>query len=226
MSEQPPPFTESEIVERIRAIDVQAPAELHERVRALVSDGAGVRGRRPAALRWGLVGVPAACALALALVLVLVTSGGTSAPTLEQAVALTLRPATMPAPAESAHDRTQLEASVDGVAFPYWEESFGWRATGARSDRLDGRAVTTVFYAGRGRRWIGYAIVAGTPAPAVSGGAIVRRRGTPYRLLREHGALVVTWLRDGRLCVLAGHGVGTATLLSLASWHGRGTIAS
>jgi len=32
------------------------------------------------------------------------------------------------------------------------------------------------------------------------------------------GAPVVTWLRDGHLCVVSGHGVSGATLLRLASW--------
>jgi hypothetical protein len=223
MSERPP-HTESELVELVRSIDVQAPADLHRRVEALARERSGERRRRPA-IRWGLAaGVPALCALVLALVLS--SSGGGSTLTLSRTVALTLRPATMRAPAENAHDGTQLAASVDGISFPYWEDSFGWRATGARVDRVDGRTVTTVFYANRERRWIGYAIVAGAPAPRVSGGVVVYRRGTPYRFLVEHGAQVVTWLRDGRLCVVAGHGVSAATLLSLASWHGGGTIAS
>jgi hypothetical protein len=160
-------------------------------------------------------------------VLVLALSGGASAKlTLGKTVALTLRPTTMPAPAESPHNGTELQAKVDNVSFPYWEESFGWRSTGARTDRLDGRIVTTVDYAGSHGQWIGYAIVAGTPAPHVDGGVIMRRDGTPYRFLFSHGARVVTWLRDGRLCVVASHGVSTATLLSLASWHGHGTMAS
>jgi hypothetical protein len=223
MSERAPQ-TESELVELVRSIDVQAPADLHRRVETLVQERSGVRRRRPRAIRWGLAGVPVLCALVL--VLVLGSSGGGSTLTLERTVALTLRPATTRAPVESAHDGAQLAADVDGIPFPYWEESFGWRATGARVDRVDGRAVTTVFYANREGRWIGYAIVAGTPAPGVSGGVIMYRRGTPYRFLVEHGAHVVTWLRDGHLCVVAGHGVSTATLLSLASWHGGGTIAS
>ena len=54
--------------------------------------------------------------------------------------------------------------------------------------------------------------------PALSGGAVAWRKGVPYRLLTEHGAQVVTWLRDGRLCVVSGRGVDSATLLQLASW--------
>ena len=141
-------------------------------------------------------------------------------------MALTLRPPTMPAPVENPRNGNQLQAKVDDVAFPYWEESFGWRSTGARVDHLDGRTVTTVDYAGAHGQWIGYAIVAGTPAPNVGGGVIMHRGGTPYRFLSARGARVVTWLRNGRLCVVAGHGVSTSTLLALASWHGQGTMAS
>jgi hypothetical protein len=81
--------------------------------------------------------------------------------------------------------------------------------------------ITTVFYAdGRGRR-IGYAIVAGSPAPRISGGVVRWRNGTPYRLETQSGAPVVTWLRSGHLCVVSGRGVSSATLLRLASWNER-----
>jgi hypothetical protein len=86
--------------------------------------------------------------------------------------------------------------------------------------------VTTVFYAdARGRR-IGYAIVAGTPAPRSDGGVIAWREKTPYRLLTVNGAAVVSWSRDGHLCVVSGRGVSTATLLRLASWGDGGSIAT
>jgi hypothetical protein len=112
-----------------------------------------------------------------------------------------------------------LTAAVDGVAFPYWEDALGWRATGARTDAVGGRAITTVFYANRAGSQIGYAIVGGLPAPHTSGGAVVQLGPTQYRLLRVNGETVVTWQRDGRMCVLAGRGVAPATLLHLASWQ-------
>jgi hypothetical protein len=115
--------------------------------------------------------------------------------------------------------------AVDGVAFPYWGDRFGWRASGARVDHIDGRTVTTVFYTdARGRR-VGYAIVAGTPAPVASGGRVVWREGTPFRVTRENGAPIVTWVRDGHLCVVSGEGMGGATLLRLASWDDGGVAA-
>ncbi len=128
----------------------------------------------------------------------------------------------MAAPVENNAHPGQLAAAVDGVAFPYLEERFGWRSTGARTDRLGGRTVTTVFYADRDGGRIGYAIVSGTPAPAASGGTISHRDGVSYRLLQMHGAPVVTWQRDGRLCVLSGKGVSDTTLLALAAWSDDG----
>lgn len=222
MSEQLPP-NESEIVELVRSIDVRAPQELHERIEALVSDRAPSPRRRATPLRLGFAGALALAALA-ALVVGL-SAGGGSALTLHTAVALTLRPATAPAPTQNPHHPTQLAANVEGVAFPYWEDRFGWRSTGARTDHVDGHTVTTVFYA-RGRdQWIGYAIVAGK-APSVGGGIVTERGGTPYRLLTEGGTRVVVWPRDGHLCVVTGHGVSDATLMALASWRSSGTITS
>jgi hypothetical protein len=39
-----------------------------------------------------------------------------------------------------------------------------------------------------------------------------------YRVLAHDGATVVTWRRDGHLCVVAGRGVSARTLIGLASW--------
>jgi len=125
-------------------------------------------------------------------------------------------PATMAAPPENPTRQDELTRSVDGVAFPYWEDSHGWRSTGARIDRISGRWVTTVFYANsRGQR-IGYAIVAGAPAPKLSGGALIWRSDRPYRLLAEKGVQLVAWNRDGHLCILGARGVSSAELLRLA----------
>jgi len=231
-----PPRTESELVELVRSADVRAPEALHTRVESLIADHRSARGRgfsgapgaraRPFASR-KLAGAIAAAAAAGAIVAAL--TGGQDASrtlSLSQAFALTLRPATVAAPRESHTRREQLAAAVDGIAFPYWGGGLGWRSTGARTDRVGGRAVTTVFYANsRGQR-IGYAIVAGLPAPSATGGTISWRGGVPYRLLREHGVSVVTWQRNGRLCVLSGRSVRGATLLRLASWDDGRAIAS
>jgi hypothetical protein len=221
-----PPQTESEIVELVRSIDVRAPEQLHRRIEAMVAEQAPARRRVAPPFRLGLAGALAAAAVVVALVLALSGGGSGSTLTLHTAVALTQRATTMPAPAQSSRNGAQLAADVEGVAFPYWDDRFGWRSTGERTDRVDGRAVTTVFYAGSHGQWIGYAIVAGTPAPHVGGGVVSMLGGTPYRLTVEDGANVVTWQRKGRLCVVTGRGVSGATLLSLASWHGVGASSA
>ncbi len=153
------------------------------------------------------------------------TGTGGGGLTLRQASALTLDRATLPAPTESTSRQAQLNASVDGISFPYWTKRFGWRASGARIDRVAGHAVRTVFYLDSAGQRIGYAIVAGTPAPGISSGAAHWREGTAYRLSEEHGAKVITWLRDGHLCVVSGRGVSATTLLALAGWDDHDQVS-
>jgi hypothetical protein len=233
MSEQPS-HTESELVERLRSIDVRAPDELHRKVQALIDESERTRRRprawrrigsvgAPASLRLKLGGAAAALAVIVAVLVASLSGGGSSAMNMREAAALTLRSATMAAPAVSHSNPRQLDVAVDGVAFPSWGER-GWRPSGARVDRVGGRTVTTVFYSdGRGRR-IGYAIVPGT-APALSGGRIAWRKGTLFRVMRANGAEIVTWLRDGHLCVVSGQHMDSATLLRLASTN-DGSVAA
>jgi hypothetical protein len=220
---------ESELVEFVRSIDVRAPESLHSQVQALVADASRRKGRRgpghrraPAFARYAIAGALAAAVAAIAIAIGL--SGGGNGPFIGPTSALTLGRSTAAAPRKTP-GTAQLAAAVEGVAFPYWEDRFGWRSTGTRRDTVNGRAVTTVFYADRRGRQIGYAIVAGTPAPTQDRGAIAWRNGTRFRVLQLGGATVVSWLRDGHLCVVAGRGVSAATLLALASWHDRGSVA-
>ncbi|HEY3865710.1 MAG TPA: hypothetical protein VGL54_06455 [Solirubrobacteraceae bacterium] len=231
---KPPPRTEAELVELVRSSDLRAPDSLHRQVEALLAAhreggrGLGLRRRlaaraalpRPRFSPLGSIAVTMAvvAVVAVALAAGLGRGGGPTTLSMRQAAAPTLRAATLPAPSESSMHHAQLAAAVDGVPFPYWEDRFGWRSTGARTDRVNGRSVTTVFYADSSGRRIGYAILAGTPAPRIGGGAIAWRDGVPYRLLTEYGAPAVTWVRDGHLCVVSGRGVSNATLLRLASW--------
>jgi hypothetical protein len=210
--------SEDELIEFVRTIDVRAPESLHASVQSLIATRTRRRGRSfGAAPRAALAG-GAIAAVVLALVLSL-GGGARSNPSVRQTAALTTLPATAGAPPKSHTGRAELTAAVDGVAFPYWEDALGWRATGTRTDRVGGRPVTTVFYADHAGAQVGYAIVGGLPAPNVAGGTTASVRGIRYRLLSENGAAVVTWLRDGRLCVISGRGVDASTLLHLASWH-------
>jgi hypothetical protein len=247
MSEPRRPRSESELIEFIRSSDVRAPEALHERVQALArerpklswgrrlrrdeGDAPGERRARgfqasPRAagsrlaplLSWRLGAAVAAAAIAGALVAGL-TGGGSTGLNVRQATALTFREATGPAPSHSKGNRDTLAVAVNGVAFPYWEDRFGWRAVGTRTDVVAGREVTTVFYGNHRGQTIGYAIVSGANAPRISEGMVVRRSGVHYWLTSANGMPVVTWLRDGHLCVVSGRGVSGATLLRLASWR-------
>jgi hypothetical protein len=219
------------VAELLRSFDAPAPESLHRRIESLVASHQSQRSPHRGVRRFSPLGLASAGVVAAAVVAVAIAlglHGGGNAPTVSfnQAAASTLRAATLPAPPESQTHHAQLAVAVDGVPFPYWSERFGWRSTGSRTDRVDGRSITTVFYADSSGRRIGYAILAGTPAPRVGGGVIAWRGGVSYRLLTEHGAAVVTWLRDGHLCVISGHGVSSATLLGLASWSAHDATAS
>jgi hypothetical protein len=228
---QPRLRTEAELVELVRSSDVRAPEALHRRIEQLIAERSGrERGRilgrafgagaAPLRLR---LGAATALAAVLVAVLAIVIAGGGNSLSVQQATALTLSPAKAPAPPERGRSDVALAASVQGVYFPYWGE-LGWRSIGQRTDTVAGHAVTTVYYANHSGQRVGYAIVAGT-APVASGGTVQWRDGTPYRLLPGQGAKTVVWLRNGRLCVLSGRGVGGATLLHLASWRRRVTAA-
>jgi len=246
MTERPTQIDEEQryVAELLRSFDAPAPARLHRRVESLVADynkGPAHRDaerRDPRSVRraWsrrpfsvlGFVGAGAVAAVVVVVVALAVVLSGSSSPPLNmhQAAAPTLRAATRSAPRESSTNNAELTAAVDGVKFPYWEDRFGWRSTGMRNDQIAGRAVTTVFYSDASGRRIGYAIIAGHPAPRISGGAVFWRSGVPYRLLTENGAAMVSWLRDDHLCVISGRGVSGATLLRLASWSDRDASAS
>jgi anti-sigma factor RsiW len=201
-------------VELMGAVEVCAPASLHRQVEGMI--GTARRRRRLATMRVGLAAATSAALAAIAVAIAL--SGGTSSGfSVQRAAALTLSPATTTAPVEDEAHRAQLVASVDGVPFPYWEERFGWRGSGARSDRLAGRSVMTVFYSNAEGRRIGYAIASGR-APITHGGTVIKRWGVSYRVLSQDGATVVSWQRAGHLCVVSGRGVNARTLLGLASW--------
>ena len=146
------------VVEFVRTIDVRAPDSVHQHVQSLVAASSGRARRRACAcsapLMAGRLGparesprsvrVAAAAMIAVALTAGL-SGGGSSSLSIRSASALTLSPATAPAPIESPAHHDQLAAAVDGVAFPYWEDHFGWSSVGARTDRVAGRAITTVF---------------------------------------------------------------------------------
>ena len=109
-------------------------------------------------------------------------------PVAAQAAALAREPATAPAPASTG---AVLRADVDGVRFPDWDATFGWRETGSRRDTLDGRATETVFYEHMGHR-IAYTILPGAPVDPPEGSRIVRRDGLEIALSHDPPTAVTT----------------------------------
>ena len=149
--------------------------------------------------------------------------GGPSGPTVAEAAGLASAPPTAPSPRPYSNRPRLLHAEVEEVPFPNWAEQFGWRAAGARVDRVKGRSATTVFYARHGRR-IAYTIVAGSALSLPTSGARDVRAGIELRSFALRDRLVVTWRRKGHTCVLSGASVSRPELLALAAWKGGGAV--
>jgi hypothetical protein len=196
----------------------RAPAGLRARL-ALAHPARRGRSRRPALRGFG---ASTAALAAVAIVTASVVDGGaTGEPNVAQAAALATRAPLAPAPSHR-DDSPLLGLRAAGVPYPYWEDSFGFRAFGVRRDRIDGRAATTVFYR-RPRRRIAYTIVSGRPLAAdVATSTTTIRAGLRLHSLSVHGRVIVTWLRRGHSCVLSGENVPLRALLRLAAWNGRG----
>ena len=194
---------------RAAAASVEAPFELRRRVDALPA-----RARRR---RWRPLAALAGAGAAAAVALVLVTAGG--APSVGDVLDST---GASPAAAISPAGGPLLPVGVEGVRFPNYEEKFGWRAVGKRDDEVDGRDVTTVFYARGGER-VSYSIVAGD-ALAEPDGEDIESEGT--RLRRIGAGNAVTWRRLGHTCVMDGSSaVSVAAVAELAGWKAKGEVA-
>ena len=197
-------------LDAVHAAAVPAPASLRARLEARPSP----KRRRPLVPALGLAGALAAVALLLVLVL---PGGGPEAPSVAQAAMLAARgPSAGPPP---RHDHAAyLDRGVGGILFPRWQEHFGWRADGVRSDRLAGRDTTTVYYGYEGRR-VGYTIVAGAALPEPADWRAETHSGTALRATRLGSRTVVTWRRKGHTCILSGRGLSAQMLFALAAWR-------
>jgi hypothetical protein len=198
---------------RDRAAIVSAPSSLRERV------DAAQRARDSSRRRRALVPAVAALAVAVLAAVLVLPGGAPGGPSVVEAAALGQRPAVEPAP-RPATDKL-LDRQAAGLPFPDWSQKFGWRATGARTDTLDGRRMTTVFYA-KGAQRIAYTIARGAALDAPDGSDRVVE-GTRVRLVRARQPAFVTWQRRGHTCVLSGT-ADPGTLRKLAGWKGKGAV--
>jgi hypothetical protein len=192
----------------------RAPLGLRIRTRAI---GADAR-RRPRVLGLALAGAVAALVWGLSAL-----GGGQTGPTVADAATVAALPPTMTAPGPRDDEAALPRLRAAELPFPYWEDRFGWRATGVRTDRVDSRTLTTVFYSRAGRQ-IAYSIVAGPPLAA---GAVARTLDRNHVALRSFVSgerQVVTWLRQGHTCVLSGVGVPLGALTALAAWRAHGEL--
>ncbi|HEX3977471.1 MAG TPA: hypothetical protein VHW96_14485 [Solirubrobacteraceae bacterium] len=202
----------------LRALDEPAPAGLRARVDELTGRAAPRRAPSRRAPRWRRAFVlPGATAIAAAVAaVVILVSGGGTAPTVPVAARLALASATLPAPPVNPDEAQNLTLSAAGIPFPAWGPQKGWTASGARTDSVGGRKITTVFYLGRTGSRIGYAITDGAPLSGVHG-ETVSRYGVRFTLQQSGPARVISWVRMGHTCVIAGRSVSFAVLLKLAT---------
>ena len=188
---------------------------------------AGVDEHRPARStggrrNWLLAPGLAAGVAAVVAVLIVAFSAGPAGPTVADAARFAGLPPSGPAPPPAAGSRTELAIGVEGVSFPNFLHSHGWRATGVRHGQIDDRDATAVFYA-KGARRVVYVIVAGSGLPQPSDATRSTHGGVEYRSLQIEGRAAVTWRRAGHTCVLIGQAT-PAELLSLAAWQGNGVL--
>jgi hypothetical protein len=170
----------------------------------------------------GFTGALAGAVAAAVLALVLLPAGTPGAPSVSQAAGIAVRGPAQAPPSADPRQPAKLGKDVQDVYFPNWSKSFGWEATGQRSDRLRGRLAVTVYYRWRGHT-IAYTIVS-APALSQPSARVTSVNGTALRTLTINGRLVVTWRRAGHTCVLSGVGIPATELQKLAAWKAPGII--
>jgi hypothetical protein len=160
-------------------------------------------------LRLRLGGLAAVAVVVVALVVTL-GGGSTAPPSLSQVAALSGRGPAGPAPGPlPSASTTLLTAAVGSLHFPNWQGDGGWRSSGERTDRIQGRTVRTVFYTHAGTR-LAYSIVA---SPVLAGSRVANSR---YTVLQAGSRVTVVWVVDGHTCTLTGTGSSAESLWSLA----------
>lgn len=127
------------------------------------------------------------------------------------------RPPLAAAPPTDQVNPGLLGVNVQGVSYPNWEPQFGLKPVGMRSDSVQGRSATTVFYK-NSTQTVAYTIVSGPPVPAPENANSATSGGFAFRGLRLADANAVTWERDGHTCVLTSRDTDQTTLIKLGAW--------
>jgi hypothetical protein len=192
-----------------------APTALRARVEAA---------RRPAPRGRALLGgLAVGAAILAALAVFALLPSGSGGPTVAEAAELATRAPDEPPPPVAEGRPTLLDLAVDGVAFPAWDEEFGWSGVGQRADELEGRTVRTVSY-DKDAAQVAYSIVSGDALEVPEDARSVTRDGVDLRVFTQGGRTVVTWLRDEHTCVLSSRQANEDTLTKLAVWKGGGDV--
>jgi hypothetical protein len=218
------------VADALRTGGPAAPPELLAAIRQRVNETYGPaparRARshpRPRAWRPTLAapGLAAVCAVIVVLVLALGGSGS-GGPSIAAAARLALAPSTGAAPATG--NARLLDVSYEGVTYPSYA-AFHVPPTGVRSDRIGGRPAFTVFYRLRNGAPMSYTVFAGKPVGLPRNARHVVFAGVPLTTFSTRpGLAVVTLVRFGRTCVLAGP-TTRDVLLALAAAPVRHEIA-
>jgi hypothetical protein len=206
---------------RARLALAQPPARRAPRRRpsARMAPGRRAPGRRPPAAQHAARAFKGAAVTLAAVAVIAVFMVGERAagvPSVADAAVLATRTpqASIPEPRDGSVTLPHL--SADGLPYPYWEDSFGYKARGFRRDQLAGRSATTVYYARAGHQ-IAYSIFSGPPIRAGASTHVMTRNGTLLRDFTTKGRLFVTWLRRGHTCVLTSTRTPLSWLIRLAS---------
>ncbi len=208
------------VVSMLRSVDEVAPTALRTRIEGMTASSS----TRSATSRRFILAAATGLGIVAAAVIG-VTQPGSSRPSVSETAKLALAPPTTGAPAEVATRPGLLAVAVDRVSFPYWRASFGWRAVGTRTDVLRSRRIVTVYYADRTGARVGYSIVAG-PALTAPEGMVLIRHGVRFSLVHDGRLHIITWLRSGHTCVLAGRGLRERVLLRLADGSARRPVSA
>jgi hypothetical protein len=220
------PHVERELAERGRALiaaavaETSAPLALRERI-----ERDRERARPVARRRWfGLAGSVAAVAAA-AVVALVISVGGTPAPEVLATVQLAGKGPALPAPRHDPANPALLQAKIEGLPFPDWNQKFQWRAAGARTDRIDGRDAKTVYYDNPTGARLAYTIVGGKAIAPPDGARTVHLRGKDFHFMMRGNQRVVVWDRAGHTCVMTAPAiVPEERLLDLAAWDAGGGV--